>query len=130
MLVDRMVERLAHRRILELRTFHVEGEGLDGRGRIDGHDLAFERLGFVIVVGRDPLQADDVDVAGLELRVHDVEIRNVLVDHPLDMGAVGKIVGIGLEQDIVARDALLPLERTRADRRIVVGGGVLVGFRA
>ena len=78
------------------------------------------------MVRRDPLQTGDVDVAGLELRVEDVEVRDVFDDDALKIRTLTEIVWIGDKLDVIAGDPVAPFERTGADRRIVERRGVLV----
>ncbi|MNL22048.1 hypothetical protein D3C87_1433710 [compost metagenome] len=81
------------------------------------------------MVGCDPLQAHHVYVAGLELSVHHIQVGYVFVDQTLYMRAITKIIGIGVEQNVVTRNPLLPFECARSDRRVVIGGGIAVSFR-
>ena len=77
LLVDRVVERLAHGAILEHRQADVEGDVLDEGLRHRRHDAVLERLGLVVMVRRDALEADIVDVPGLELGVEHGEVGDV-----------------------------------------------------
>ena len=127
LLVQRMIQRLADLQVLELRPLHVERDGFEGRRAGDLNHPVGKRLGLFVMVGRDPLQAHDVDVAGLELGVKDGEVGDVLDHQPLKIGAVAEVVGVGLQFDMVARHPFLPLEGAGPDRGIVERGLVLVG---
>ena len=85
------------------------GTGITSRPR--------QALGLLVVVRADALEADIVDVAGLELGVQHGQVRDVLDDQPLQVRAVAVVVGVGRQRDVVAGHALDPLERPGADRR-------------
>ena len=71
------------------------------------------------MVRADALKADIVDVAGAELGIQHRHVRNVLDHQPLKIRPVAVIVGIGRQRDVVAGNALDPLERTGSDRLVV-----------
>ena len=122
------IERLAHRQILELRLLKIEIDRLDRGPGLQGHHTTRQFAGFLVMVGGNVCLVDKVDVAALELGVEHRHVRNVFEDEPLDIWTFAEIVRVRDEFDMVAGNALRPLECAGADRRLIEGGGVGVGL--
>ena len=126
--VDCGVERLADRRVLELRLLKIEIDRLDRCPRLQLDHTIRQCAGFRVVVGGYVCLVDKIDVAALELGVEHRHVGNVFEDEPLQIGTFPDIVRVRDEFDMIAGDALRPLECASADRRLIEGGGVGVGL--
>ena len=107
--VNCRIERLAYRRILELRLLKIEIDRLERCTRLQAHHAARQFAGFLIVVGVMYAWSDKVDVTTLELGVKHRYVRNVFEDDPLNIRPVPEIFRVRDEFDMVAGDALAHL---------------------
>ena len=119
LLVDREIKRLAHRAVGEWTEIQIRRNMLH-RGRRGHENLApAQRLRLLHEVRQNALQAGVIDLAGAELGVQDGQVRDVFEDDALQIRSLAVVAGMGVQQNMVARHALAPAERSRPDRRVV-----------
>ncbi len=122
-MVERLVERLFVDCIIESLTHALVGKELDVVGKRDAADcetglVQDDEIG-IATRRRHGLHAhigEDMDVAALDGEKCRLGIGNDLEDDAIDFRLAAPVVGIGVENDLVALSVLLEDERTGAHR--------------
>ena len=105
LLVDRKIQRFAHRAVGQRPELQIGRDVLD-RGRRGDEDLApLQRLRLLHEVRQNALQAGVIDLAGAELGVENGKVRDVFEHHALNVRSLAVIAGMGIQLNVVAGHA-------------------------